>query len=163
LDIATGLGWASVGLIHREPSAQIVALDYDETILPHTRDYVSSHAATARTPVCRADAKHLPFRDTTFDVVVCLYGLHHCRGYIQALREIARVLKLGGMLALIDPVRKTGKPPGGHHGTEVLTSDELQRALDEAGFDPVSSRVSVGTAKVVAHKARPEHLHRETA
>jgi hypothetical protein len=28
---------------------------------------------------------------------------------------------LTGLLALIDPVRKPAKPPGGHHGTEVPT------------------------------------------
>jgi SAM-dependent methyltransferase len=85
--------------------------------------------------------------------VLCLYGFHHCRGYLEALRETARVLKPDGTLALIDPVRKPTKPPGGHHGTEVLTSEELQRMLGKAGFAPVSPRVAMGRAKVVAHKA----------
>ena len=74
LDIATGLGWASAGLARREPSAKIVALDYDGTILPRTRDYLSSHTEAGNTTVCRADAKRLPFRDATFDLVLCLYG-----------------------------------------------------------------------------------------
>jgi len=164
LDIAAGLGWASVGLLRRERLAEIVAVDYDETILPRTRDYLRSHAAGERTAVCRADAKHLPFRDGSFHVVICLYGLHHCRGYLEALREIARVLKPGGILALIDPVRRPGKPPGGHHGTEVPAVEELQRMLDDAGFQPVAPRVSMGTAKVVVHKAYPEDRpHREVA
>jgi ubiquinone/menaquinone biosynthesis C-methylase UbiE len=84
LDIATGLGCASAVLARQAPSARIVALDYDGTILPRTRDYLSSHGA-ANTMICRADAKHLPFRASTFDLVPCLYGLHHCRGYLEAL------------------------------------------------------------------------------
>jgi ubiquinone/menaquinone biosynthesis C-methylase UbiE len=123
----------------RDPSARIVAIDYDETILPRTRDYLSSHAAAGNTAVCRADAKLLPFRDTSFDLVLRLYGLHHCRGYLEALREMARVLKPDGMFALIDPVRKSGKPLGGYHGTEVLTSEELQQVLGKAGFRSVST------------------------
>jgi ubiquinone/menaquinone biosynthesis C-methylase UbiE len=142
LDIATGLGWGSVGLLRRDPLAEIVALDSDERILPHTRYYLSSHAEKERTAVCRGDAKHLPFRDGAFHVVICFYGLHHCRGYLEALREIARVLKPAGTLALIDPVRKAGKTLGGHHGTEIPTLSELRRMLSEAGFDPVAPRVS---------------------
>ncbi len=43
LDVAAGLGWAGVGLLHREPLAEVVAVDYDGTILRRTRDYLRSH------------------------------------------------------------------------------------------------------------------------
>ena len=62
------------------------------------------------------------------------------------------MLKPDGTLALIDPVRKSAKAPGGHHGTEVLTREELQRMLGKAGFRSVSPRVSMGRAKAVVHK-----------
>ena len=71
LDIASGLGWASAALARQDPSARIVALDYDGTVLPRTRDYLTSHGA-ANTMICRADAKHLPFGASTFDLVLCL-------------------------------------------------------------------------------------------
>ncbi len=152
LDIATGLGWASVGLVRRDPSARVFALDYDGTILAHTRDYLRNHAAGASVALCRADAKHLPFRDASFDLVLCLYGLHHCRGYLETLREIARVLTSGGTFALIDPVRRPGRRPGGHHGTQVPTVEELQQMLREAGFDFMPPRVSMGMARTLARK-----------
>ena len=91
LDIATGLGWATVGLVGHEPTARVVALEYDGTILSRTRKYLKSHGA-ANAALCRADAKHLPFSDESFDLVLCVYGLHHFRGYLEALREIVRVL-----------------------------------------------------------------------
>lgn len=153
LDIATGLGWAAAGLVKREPFARIVALDYDGTVLPETREYLAAHGAGPNTALCRADAKHLPFPDSTFDLVVCLYGLHHFRGYLGALREIARVLKPGGTFALIDPIRKPGKPAGGHHGTEVPTQEELADMLAQAGFEVVRSRVSLGAIRAVMHKS----------
>jgi len=138
-------------LARRDSSARIVALDYDGTILPRTRDYLNSHGAT-NTAICRADAKHLSFGASTFDLVLCLYGLHHCRGYLEALREIARVLKLDGTFALVDPVRKPGKPPGGHNGTEIPTSHELQEMLGQTGFRSMSLRASMGRAKAVVRK-----------
>ncbi len=105
--------------------------------------------------LCRADGKRLPFRDGSFDLVLCLYGLHHFRGYFEALCEIARVLKPTGTFALIDPIRRPGKPPGGRHGMEVPTRDELDRMLRDAGFEIVRSRVSLGSVKAVTHKGKP--------
>ena len=152
LDIATGLGWASAGVGRRDASAQIVALDYDGAILPRAREYVRSHGAGANTTLCRADAKSLPFRDGRFDLVLCLYGLHHFRGYLAALREIARVLAPGGTFALIDPIRKPGKPSAHHHGLDVATPEEVHRMLGEAGFDILRAHVSLGLLKAVAHR-----------
>jgi hypothetical protein len=48
------------------------------------------------------------------------------------------------------------KPPGGHHGTDVPTREELDRMLCEAGFEVVLSRVSLGRMKAVAQ--RPARL-----
>jgi len=152
LDVATGLGWATAGLVRLEPSAQIVAVDYDETILPRAREYLREHGAAGNSGLCRADGKHLPFRDGSFDLVLCLYGLHHFRGYSEALREIARVVKPAGTFALIDPVRRPGQPPGRHDGMEVQTHDELDRMLHDAGFEIVMSRVSLGRVRAVTHK-----------
>ena len=155
LDIATGLGWASAGVLRRDPSATIVALDYDGTILPRTREYLRDHGAAARVRLCRGDGKLLPFRDDSFDLVLCLYGLHHFRGYAEALREIARVVKRSGTFALIDPIRSPGKPPGGHDGLQVPTREELDRMLGASGFEIVNSRESFGSFKAVTRRSYP--------
>jgi ubiquinone/menaquinone biosynthesis C-methylase UbiE len=151
LDIATGLGWATVGLVGHEPTARVVALEYDGTILSRTRKYLRSHGA-ASAALCRADAKHPPFSDESFDLVLCFYGLHHFRGYLEALREIGRVLRSTGTFVLIDPVRNPNKPPGGHHGTDVPTREELDLMLGETGFEIVLSRVSLGRIKAVVQR-----------
>jgi SAM-dependent methyltransferase len=152
LDIATGIGWASRGLVHHQASVRIVALEYDATVLPRTREYLKSHGAMENVALCRADAKRLPFREGGFDLVLCMYGLHHFRGYLTALREIARVLKPGGTFALIDPLRTSGMPSGARRGFEVATKAELRHMVGEAGFEISRFRVSLGSARVVAHK-----------
>lgn len=149
LDLATGLGWATAGIARVAPSATIMSVDYDFEVLPRAREYLNSQGSASNATLCRADGKRLPFRNRSFDLVVCLYGLHHFRGYLEALKEIARVLKPSGAFALIDPVRSKDKPPEGHGGMEVLTRSQLMRLLDQAGFEVISSRVSFGAARVV--------------
>lgn len=50
-----------------------------------------------------ADLALLPFPDATFDAALNIVTLEHLREPLQALREIARVLKSGGRLLLIVP------------------------------------------------------------
>jgi arsenite methyltransferase len=58
-----------------------------------------------RVELLDGDARQLPFEDSRFDAVVSSWALHNiydAAGRSQALSEIARVLKPGGRLALID-------------------------------------------------------------
>jgi ubiquinone/menaquinone biosynthesis C-methylase UbiE len=46
----------------------------------------------------------LPFEDASFDVVLSRFSAHHWRDLDAGLREAARVVKPGGMVALVDTV-----------------------------------------------------------
>lgn len=50
-----------------------------------------------------ADAQVLPFRDATFDAVVGVDFIHHLSTPLEFLREVARVLKPGGELRVVEP------------------------------------------------------------
>ncbi len=53
-----------------------------------------------RAPAVRADAMALPFRDTSFDTVVACHMLYHVADPRTALRELHRVLRNGGTVAV---------------------------------------------------------------
>jgi ubiquinone/menaquinone biosynthesis C-methylase UbiE len=149
LDLGAGLGWGSAGLIRRDPSLRVVTVDYDPTILVRACDYVRGTGANG-VAACRADGKRLPFRDGSFDLVICLYALHHFRGYAEGLREIRRVMKPDAIFALIDPVRRGAHSSArGHHGMHVPTPDELERLLKDAGFAIERLTLSMGRARGV--------------
>lgn len=60
---------------------------------------------TDRVEVRDGDARHLPFEDNSFDVIVSSLVIHNIRdrfGRDQAIHEIARVLKPGGRIAIHD-------------------------------------------------------------
>lgn len=49
------------------------------------------------------DARKLPFKDETFDLIVAINMLHHVKNPDTVLKECFRVLKLGGKLMTVDP------------------------------------------------------------
>ena len=58
-----------------------------------------------RVEVRDGDARRLPFTDASFDVILSCLALHNIRsraGRQQAVLEIARVLKPGGLVLLVD-------------------------------------------------------------
>ena len=53
--------------------------------------------------VVQGDALHLPFPDGTFDRVICSEVLEHLPDDVAAMRELARVLRPGGTMAITVP------------------------------------------------------------
>lgn len=54
------------------------------------------------TPLLQADCSRLPFADGTFDGLVCGYALRNFTDLAAALAEMARVLRPGGRLAVLE-------------------------------------------------------------
>ena len=78
----------------------------------------------------RADVHHLPFRAGAFDHVITNAVLEHVADPVGAVREVARVLRAGGLFsgsaAFLEPHH--------HHSYFHLTGDGVVRVLTEAGF-----------------------------
>jgi arsenite methyltransferase len=70
-----------------------------------TRSNMRAEGVGDRVTLLSGDARHLPFPDRAFDIVVSSLTLHNIGAAperAQAVREIARVLKPGGRVALLD-------------------------------------------------------------
>ncbi|MGW7081624.1 SAM-dependent methyltransferase [Streptomyces sp. NPDC054866] len=92
------------------------------------------------------DAMNLPWRDGTFDGVLSLESMMHMPDKLQALKEIRRVLRPGGRLALADIARPTLPGDTGDGEPKASTSDETYSMvrideygalLREAGLEPL--------------------------
>jgi demethylmenaquinone methyltransferase/2-methoxy-6-polyprenyl-1,4-benzoquinol methylase len=60
-----------------------------------------------------ADALALPFGDATFDLVSCSFGFRNLANYERGIQEIRRVLKPGGVAAILEFAEPPGKLFGG--------------------------------------------------
>jgi ubiquinone/menaquinone biosynthesis C-methylase UbiE len=99
LDIATGGGHTALAVAPHV--GQIMVTDLTPRMLEKARDYLLAQGVTnAQFQV--ADAEQLPFASETFDRVTCRIAPHHFPNMAQAVQEVARVLKPGGLYLLID-------------------------------------------------------------
>jgi demethylmenaquinone methyltransferase / 2-methoxy-6-polyprenyl-1,4-benzoquinol methylase len=108
LDLCCGTGDLAFAFRKVAPQgARITGSDFVPEMLVRAR----SKAAISGTNVefVEADALALPFTDASFDLVSCAFGFRNLANYERGLREIHRVLKPGGYVAILEFAEPPGK------------------------------------------------------
>ena len=101
LDIAGGTGDLASAFAEKVgPTGQVVHTDINEAMLRVGRDRLINRGQVLPTLVC--DAETLPFADQSFDRVSVAFGLRNMTHKDAALREMARVLKPGGKMLVLE-------------------------------------------------------------
>jgi ubiquinone/menaquinone biosynthesis C-methylase UbiE len=121
---ATG-GWMTA-------HGKVIATDVEPVAL---RLYSERHIATG---AAVADLTRLPFADNSFDVVLCVTVLYHqaITDPIVAARELARVTRPGGVVALLEPgVRRLFRAHDREvHGARRFSLSDLRGVATAAGL-----------------------------
>jgi len=101
LDVATGSGDLAAALVRRVGAeGEVWATDINRSMLERGRDRLLDEGALA--PAVQCDAERLPFPDRYFDCVTVAFGLRNMTHKDRALAEMARVLKGGGRLVVLE-------------------------------------------------------------
>ena len=118
LDICCGTGDLALALArvreHAVGSARatsVMGSDFVEAMLgrAHEKSQRGGYAAV----FAAADALQLPFADASFDLVTTAFGFRNLANYEQGLREIARVLKPGGEVGILEFTEPESGPMAG--------------------------------------------------
>ena len=99
LDVACGTGDLSLALAGAGAS-RVVGLDFCRPMLEIARRKAAGESRAV--PFVEGDALRLPFADETFDAVTIAFGLRNLAGVREGLRELRRVLRPGGRLAVLE-------------------------------------------------------------
>jgi ubiquinone/menaquinone biosynthesis C-methylase UbiE len=92
-----------------------------------------------------ADATNLPFQDNDFDIVLSFGVMHHISNWLDALKEIRRILRPGGYFIYFDVlypkwVAKIGKSFKHNYG--ITTIDDLNSFIRKSNLSTIHSSLS---------------------
>lgn len=148
LDIACGSGYA-LGLAAAR-GARVTGLDLTPELIEIARERVPT--AT----LVQAGMDALPFGDQEFDVAVGFNAFQFADSPETAVREAARVVRVGGLVAAttfaepernestalhlaLEPLRSRAPGAAAHHPYSLSEPGGLERLLSTAGLEPAGS------------------------
>ena len=168
LDVACGTGvvaLAAAALVG--PGGRVVGLDPSPAMLAEARA-LPTPAGGVPVEWHEGVAGALPFPDASFDAVTCQLGLMFFPDRVAALREMGRVLRPGGRLAVMTwgalercpgqaamraiRARHFGAAGAAVFGMQHALSDpaEVLALLRDAGFRDAAARAEMGTVRYAA-------------
>jgi SAM-dependent methyltransferase len=146
LDAGCGEGRHCFGALER--GVRVVGLDLDRAALGRAAGALRFRARELGGfgVMLQGNTFHLPFRDATFDKLICSEVMEHVHDYRAAARELARVTRPRGRVAVTIPTATSEnlylrlgddyfESPGGH--IRIFRPRDLAQALADAGLAPV--------------------------
>jgi SAM-dependent methyltransferase len=148
LDLGCGMGRHAYEVYRR--GGHVIAFDHSPAELAEVERMFRAMDATGEPPVgasaavVQGDVLALPFPDASFDVVIAAEVLEHVPDDATAMREIARVVRPGGRVAVTVPrwwpericwalSRTYHDVPGGH--VRIYRGDEVRSRLADSGLE----------------------------
>jgi demethylmenaquinone methyltransferase/2-methoxy-6-polyprenyl-1,4-benzoquinol methylase len=178
LDLCCGTGDVFLAMEERGGKA-VIGSDFCHPMLVEANRKVA--ARRFRTPLFEADALALPLADASLDLITVAFGFRNLANYESGMKEMLRVLKPGGVAAVLEFSQPTNKAFGALYGffsTRVLPwvggivsgsqdaysylpesigrfpgADDLAAQMQRAGFAHVEFERMTGGA-VALHLAR---------
>lgn len=158
LDVDRGPGSITLGLAEAVVPGEVIGIDFQRSQVTQAQVLSTGRMITnARFEI--ADAYLLPFPDGSFDAVFAHAVLWHLRELVQALRQMRRVLRPGGIAGIREcdwggRIHSPTTPLLGkwydltvrirqHNGGEPFRGRHGSRLLLEAGFARTEASVSV--------------------
>jgi SAM-dependent methyltransferase len=130
LDVCCGMGASAIPAAERVGlTGRVVAVDLAEKLLDKGSQRAAEQGLT-NIEFRRADLESLPFPDRTFDAVLCVFGIFFVPDLQGAIRELWRLVRPNGILAITIWGRSLFEPADGIFWEAVRREDpELYRSI----------------------------------
>jgi demethylmenaquinone methyltransferase/2-methoxy-6-polyprenyl-1,4-benzoquinol methylase len=103
LDVAGGSGDLALAFARSVGAdGRVILSDINAAMLEVGRDKLADRGAVGNVDCVQADAERLPFADASFDCVTIAFGLRNVTDKQAALDSMARVLRPGGRLVVLE-------------------------------------------------------------
>ena len=106
LDVCTGTADMAIqarrGGSADRPAARVIGVDFAGAMLAFGRRKIRHAREDSRITLVRGDAANLPVRDASVDAVTVAFGIRNVQRPEQACAEMARAMRPGGRLAILE-------------------------------------------------------------
>ncbi len=101
LDVATGTGDMAIK-IYEILGCEVVGTDISDGMLQIGKAKIERLGLTEHINLLQADSIRLPFNDNEFDAITVAFGVRNYEDLEAGLRDMARVLKVGGRMVILE-------------------------------------------------------------
>ena len=102
LDIATGTGDFAILSAQMLKPAKLIGTDISEGMMKIGREKVERMGLDSIISFAKEDCLNLSYEDNSFDAVTAAFGIRNFADLDKGLKEMCRVLKLGGHLSIVE-------------------------------------------------------------
>ena len=103
LDVCTGTADVAIGAARRKDgAARVVGVDFSGSMLTHGLDKIRQLALADRVQLIRGDAMNLPVESGSVHAATIAFGIRNVQQPEVACRELVRVLRPGGRVAILE-------------------------------------------------------------
>ncbi|HEX6464737.1 MAG TPA: bifunctional demethylmenaquinone methyltransferase/2-methoxy-6-polyprenyl-1,4-benzoquinol methylase UbiE [Vicinamibacterales bacterium] len=102
VDLCAGTADFAIAAANSSPGIHVIGVDFAAAMLAIGRDKIRAAGLADRVRLVRGDALGIPVHDRWADGATIGFGIRNVIDPIAALREIARVIKPGGTLAILE-------------------------------------------------------------
>jgi demethylmenaquinone methyltransferase/2-methoxy-6-polyprenyl-1,4-benzoquinol methylase len=102
LDVATGTAAVAIELVRAAPGRTVVGVDQSPEMLAAGRERIADAGLSDRVELREGRAEALPFPDAEFDALTFTYLLRYVDDVPATLDELARVVRPGGTVAMLE-------------------------------------------------------------
>jgi len=156
LDIGCGGGWTVHKLAALAPQGKVTGLDYSEASVAVSCETNAEEIKAGRVQIQFGSVAALPFPDCTFDIVTAVETHYYWPDLPANMREVHRVIRPGGLFALIaetyrgGPFRLLYGAVMPLLGAAFLSDEEHRNLLTQAGFVEVATKHLPGKNWILA-------------
>jgi demethylmenaquinone methyltransferase/2-methoxy-6-polyprenyl-1,4-benzoquinol methylase len=102
LDVATGTAAVAIELVGADPARTVVGVDQSPEMLGAGRKRIERAGLSEQIELLEGRAESLPFADAEFDALTFTYLLRYVDDVPATLRELARVVRPGGTVGMLE-------------------------------------------------------------
>lgn len=161
LDFGAGTGWLTRALA--QLGCHVISVDVSQSALDIARRDLERRPMIGAAPqptFLRFDGRRLELEDESVDRVICFDSFHHVPNPDDVLRELARILKPGGLAAFSEPGPRHSRSPQSQF--EMRTYGVLENDIDLHALWPIARDAGFAELRVGVFQGDAQFVDLET-